>query len=49
MAYGYSPFETPEQVQHGGSIAMAVMGGSYKYPEDKRGLYSEGLREVIDR
>ncbi|KAH8929291.1 Pkinase-domain-containing protein [Atractiella rhizophila] len=46
MAYGYSPFETPQQVEHGGSIAMAVLGGSYKFPPEET-TYSQGLRDLI--
>ncbi|ORY77653.1 kinase-like domain-containing protein [Leucosporidium creatinivorum] len=46
MAYGTSPFETTQQSEHGGSIAMAAMSGKYKFPEEDKG-YSEGFRELI--
>ncbi|KAM0791956.1 hypothetical protein ACM66B_004207 [Microbotryomycetes sp. NB124-2] len=45
MAYGTSPFETAQQSEHGGSIAMAAMSGKYSFPDD--GTYSQGLRELI--
>ncbi|GAA5945916.1 hypothetical protein JCM10213_006179 [Rhodosporidiobolus nylandii] len=45
MAYGTSPFETAQQSEHGGSIAMAAMGGKYSFPDT--GGYSEGFREII--
>lgn len=45
MAYGTSPFETSQQSEHGGSIAMAVMNGKYAFPGD--GTYSEGLRDLV--
>lgn len=44
-AYGSSPFETLQQSEFGGSIAMAVLGGKYTFPAD--GSYSEGLKELI--
>lgn len=46
MAYGTSPFETTQQSEHGGSIAMAAMSGKYKFPEEDKG-YSEGFRELV--
>ncbi|GAA5968518.1 hypothetical protein JCM8115_004203 [Rhodotorula mucilaginosa] len=51
MAYGTSPFETAQQSEHGGSIAMAAMGGKYSFPpgEDQGGHYSERFRELIRR
>ncbi|GAA6063852.1 hypothetical protein JCM10212_000332 [Sporobolomyces blumeae] len=53
MAYGTSPFETAQQSEHGGSIAMAVLGGQYRIPDDGRGggggAYSEGTKEIIRR
>ncbi|KAI5476405.1 serine/threonine-protein kinase [Pseudohyphozyma bogoriensis] len=45
MAYSNSPFETSQQSEHGGSIAMAVLNGKYSFPKD--GNYSEGFRELI--
>ncbi|KAL8277388.1 hypothetical protein RQP46_010228 [Phenoliferia psychrophenolica] len=45
MAYGTSPFETTQQSEHGGSIAMAVLNGKYAFPSD--GHYSEGLRDLV--
>lgn len=53
MAYGTSPFETAQQSEHGGSIAMAAMGGKYSFPpgegEAQGGHYSERFRELIRR
>ena len=46
VAYGHSPFETSQTLDQGGSLAMAVMNGSYKHPADNH--YSEGLRRLID-
>lgn len=46
MAYGTSPFETAQQSEHGGSIAMAAMGGKYSFPNDG-GHYSETFRELV--
>ncbi|KPV73804.1 uncharacterized protein RHOBADRAFT_66670 [Rhodotorula graminis WP1] len=45
MAYGTSPFETTQQSEHGGSIAMAAMGGRFSFPDD--GQYSESFRELV--
>lgn len=45
MAFGTSPFETTQQSEHGGSIAMAVLNGKYAFPAD--GHYSEGLRALV--
>ncbi|GAA5825003.1 hypothetical protein JCM3770_001829 [Rhodotorula araucariae] len=45
MAYGTSPFETTQQSEHGGSIAMAAMGGKYAFPDD--GQYSESFRALV--
>ncbi|BGP42774.1 Serine/threonine-protein kinase env7 [Rhodotorula kratochvilovae] len=45
MAYGTSPFETTQQSEHGGSIAMAAMGGKYAFPDD--GQYSESFRDLV--
>jgi len=46
VAYGHSPFETSQTLDQGGSLAMAVMNGSYKHPATSH--YSEGLRRLID-
>lgn len=46
MAYGTSPFETTQQSEHGGSIAMAVLNGKYSFPAGEN-TYSEGLKELI--
>ncbi|GAA6022087.1 hypothetical protein JCM10207_001043 [Rhodosporidiobolus poonsookiae] len=48
MAYGTSPFETAQQSEHGGSIAMAALGGKFSFPDDG-GRYSEGFREIVRR
>lgn len=32
LGYGHSPFETPDTVEQGGSMALAVMNGSWKFP-----------------
>ncbi|KAK4046605.1 Serine/threonine-protein kinase env7 [Microbotryomycetes sp. JL201] len=45
MAYGTSPFETAQQSEHGGSIAMAAMSGKYSFPNDS--TYSQGLQDLI--
>ena len=45
MAYGTSPFETSQQSEHGGSIAMAVLNGKYAFPGD--GHYSAGLQNLV--
>lgn len=47
MAYGTSPFETLQQLEHGGSIAMAVLNGKYVFPTADEGHYSEGLKQLI--
>jgi serine/threonine kinase 16 len=44
MAYGMSPFET--NLQHGGSIALAVQNGRYTFPA-QNSRYSEGLKDII--
>ncbi|GAA5876027.1 hypothetical protein JCM8547_003534 [Rhodosporidiobolus lusitaniae] len=49
MAYGTSPFETAQQSEHGGSIAMAALGGKYSFPDGESGRYSEGFREIVRR
>ncbi|KAA1065616.1 hypothetical protein PGT21_004949 [Puccinia graminis f. sp. tritici] len=35
LAYGHSPFETTDTVEQGGSMALAVMNGSWKFPNTK--------------
>lgn len=45
MAYGTSPFETSQQSEHGGSIAMAVLSGKYSIPSNDR--MSEGFKEIV--
>lgn len=45
MAYGTSPFETAQQSEHGGSIAMAAMGGKFSFPDD--GQYSERFKDLV--
>ena len=45
MAYHHSPFETPQTVEQGGSMAMAVLNGAYKFPDGDQ--YSEAMRQVI--
>jgi serine/threonine protein kinase len=49
MAYSTSPFETAQQSEHGGSIAMAALGGKYSFPDGENGRYSEGFKEIIRR
>lgn len=45
MAYGTSPFETLQQSEFGGSIAMAVLGGKYSFPAND--YCSESFRDLI--
>jgi len=47
MAYLHSPFETPSTVEQGGSIALAVTNGAYKFPDDDP--YSPHIRDLITR
>ncbi len=49
LAYLHSPFETTQTIEQGGSIAMAVLNGSYKTPPSSEDPYSEKTREVIKR
>lgn len=52
MMYSHSPFETPQIVEQGGSVAMAVMNGSWKFPDqraDGGGVYSEATKEIVRR
>ncbi len=45
MAYHHSPFETPQTVEQGGSLALAVLNGAYKFPSSDH--YSEATRQII--
>lgn len=45
MAYHHSPFETPATVEQGGSLAMAVLNGAYRFPSSDH--YSEATRNCI--
>lgn len=45
MAYLHSPFETASTTEQGGSLALAVTNGAYKFPTDDP--YSEATRDVI--
>ncbi|KAN0065593.1 Serine/threonine-protein kinase env7 [Thecaphora frezii] len=47
LAYLHSPFETNQTIEQGGSIALAVLNGSYRFPEQDP--YSDATREVIRR
>ncbi|GAA6026474.1 hypothetical protein JCM8202_002621, partial [Rhodotorula sphaerocarpa] len=57
MAYGTSPFETAQQSEHGGSIAMAAMGAQYRFPDEPAagaggggggaGQYSERFKGLV--
>ncbi|SPO27050.1 related to Prk1p [Ustilago trichophora] len=49
LAYLHSPFETTQTIEQGGSIALAVLNGSYKLPSGGEDPYSEKTREVIKR
>ncbi|GAC72100.1 serine/threonine protein kinase [Moesziomyces antarcticus T-34] len=49
LAYLHSPFETTQTVEQGGSIALAVLNGSYKTPPSSQDPYSEKTREIIKR
>lgn len=49
LAYLYSPFETPSTVEQGGSMALAVMNGGWKFPASDAAGYSEGCKEVVRR
>ncbi|EFP78301.2 serine/threonine protein kinase [Puccinia graminis f. sp. tritici CRL 75-36-700-3] len=35
LAYGHSPFETTDTAEQGGSMVLAVMNGSWKFPNTK--------------
>ncbi|SPC67541.1 related to Prk1p [Ustilago sp. UG-2017b] len=49
LAYLHSPFETTQTIEQGGSIAMAVLNGSYKTPPSGEDPYSGKTREIIKR
>ena len=49
LAYLHSPFETTQTIEQGGSIALAVLNGSYKTPSSGEDPYSEKTREIIKR
>lgn len=46
MAYGLSPFET-SQTDQGGSMALAVLNGQYKFPPGNNDPYSDVTRNLI--
>ncbi|KAE8225282.1 hypothetical protein CF319_g1957 [Tilletia indica] len=46
MAYLHSPFETAQTVEQGGSLALAVLNGAFKFPTDDS-RYSEGLKNIV--
>ncbi|KAK0565637.1 Serine/threonine-protein kinase env7 [Tilletia horrida] len=46
MAYLHSPFETAQTVEQGGSLALAVLNGAFKFPPDDS-RYSEGLKNIV--
>lgn len=45
LAYLHSPFETPAVAAQGGSLALAVANGAYKFPAEDP--YSSGVRDLI--
>lgn len=47
-AYGQNPFEAIVN-EMGGYIALAILNGHFKFPEDKEeeDPYSDGLKELI--
>lgn len=47
LAYGHSPFETNDTIEQGGSMALAVMNGSWKFPAKDQTGYSDGLKTLI--
>lgn len=47
MAYLHSPFETPSTTEQGGSLALAIANGAYKFPADDP--YSDAVRSIIRR
>lgn len=49
LAYLHSPFETTQTIEQGGSIALAVLNGTYKTPPSSEDPYSEKTREIIQR
>ncbi|KAF9584095.1 hypothetical protein BGW38_007605 [Lunasporangiospora selenospora] len=47
MAYGTSPFET-NQINQGGSMALAVLNGNFRFPTVDRGdRYSSEFRDLV--
>ncbi|KAG0165325.1 hypothetical protein DFQ30_008609 [Apophysomyces sp. BC1015] len=46
MAYGQSPFEMNMNEQ-GGSMALAVLNGQFKFPSASESLYSQEFRDLI--
>lgn len=46
LAYHHSPFESPSGLDQGGSMALAVMNASWKFPSQDRG-YSQNVRELV--
>lgn len=47
LAYGHSPFETTDTVEQGGSMALAVMNGSWKFPTQDKTGHSDELKSLI--
>ncbi|PWN39692.1 Pkinase-domain-containing protein [Ceraceosorus guamensis] len=47
--YGYSPFETPQIVEQGGSVAMTVQTGTWKFPEPASSTHSQATKDIIRR
>ncbi|KAH9819725.1 kinase-like domain-containing protein [Melampsora americana] len=47
LAYGHSPFETNDTIEQGGSMALAVMNGSWKFPTKDQTGYSDGLKALV--
>lgn len=45
LAYLHSPFETLSTTEQGGSVALAVLNGAYKFPSDDP--YSDATRAII--
>lgn len=47
-AYGQNPFEACVN-EMGGSMALAILNGHYKFPEDKEeeDPYSDGFKELV--
>lgn len=49
LAYLHSPFETSQTIEQGGSIALAVLNGSYKVPSSGEDPYSAKTKEIFTR